>query len=70
MEGENPPEVQNLAGVLSVCQSDRPENLRSTVMEGDVVTGGAAFLPLCSEHTTSFGSNNVSQHVKICMNDT
>ena len=34
--GEGPPEVQNLAVVLSVSQSDRPENLRSTVMEGKV----------------------------------
>jgi len=49
MEGGGPPEVQNLAVVLSVSQSDRPENLRSTVMEGEGVTGGAAFLPLYRE---------------------
>lgn len=48
MEGGGPPEVQNLAVVLSVSQSERPENLRSTVMEGKV-SGGAAFLPLCRE---------------------
>lgn len=68
--GGGPPEVQNLAVVLSVSQSDRPENLRSTVMEGELVSGGEAFLPLCCEHKTSFGTNNVSQHVKKCMNDT
>jgi len=49
MERGGPPEVQNLAVVLSVSQSDRPENLRSTVMVGEDVTGGAAFLPLCRE---------------------
>lgn len=40
MVGGGPPEVQNLAVVLTVSQSGRPGNLRSAVMEGEVVTGG------------------------------
>ena len=42
MVGGGPPEVQNLAVVLTVSQSGRPGNLRSAVMEGgvEVVSGG------------------------------
>jgi hypothetical protein len=65
--GGGPPEVQNLAVVLSVSQSDRPGNLRYTVMEGEVI-GGGALLPLWHEQTCHL-TLVTSPHGKKRMND-